>query len=51
MGSPPQGREPHITTLSRENAAVQCGKIDRRMAEMGHSRRFEREVDMTASPP
>jgi len=31
---PSSGREPHTTTLLSENAAVQCGKFDRRMAEM-----------------
>ena len=37
-GLPSSGREPHITTPLRENAAVQCGKIAHRMAEMGHLR-------------
>jgi hypothetical protein len=27
---PSSGREPHITTSLRKDAAVQCGKIDRR---------------------
>ena len=44
------GREPHITTPLRENGAVECGKTDLRMAEVGHPRRFKREVGMTASP-
>jgi hypothetical protein len=34
-GFPSSGRESHITTPLRDNGAVQCGKIDRRMAEMG----------------
>src|SRR4249919_1017355 len=34
-GLPSSGREPHITTPLRENAAVQRGKIAHRMAEMG----------------
>jgi len=34
-GLPSSGREPHITIPLRENAAMQCGKIARRMAEMG----------------
>jgi hypothetical protein len=34
-GLPSSGREPHITTPLRENAAVQCGKIAHRIAEMG----------------
>src|SRR2546425_113419 len=31
---PSSARESHITTPLREHGAVQCGKIDRRMAEM-----------------
>jgi len=36
-GLPSSGREPHITTPLRENAAMQCGKIAHRMAEMGQN--------------
>src|SRR5262249_52215666 len=33
---------PHITTLLGENIAVHHSKIDRRIAEMGHSRQIGR---------
>src|SRR5262245_5941351 len=52
IGSPPQG--PHITTPLRENAGAHHSKIDRRMAEMGQSRRMDTPPfgdRMSASPP
>jgi len=34
----------------RQCGNVRCKNPERRMTEMGHSRRFKREVGMTASP-
>jgi hypothetical protein len=50
MGRPLLGLSAHITTPIRQNGAVHHSKNCALMSQIGHSRRFKREVGMAASP-